>query len=112
MDVLTLDMAKKSAEHYLFNMGKNIGLDLMLANNYTKDNGDFYVFIYNTKEFIETGNISSALTGNSPLFIDKNSGKIYESGTAYPLEHYIKKFEKGNMELFNEINFNDPMSKK
>ena len=31
-----------------------------------------WVFFYHSKEFIESGNFSSALAGNGPIFVDRN----------------------------------------
>jgi hypothetical protein len=69
------------------------------------DKNDYWVFFYNSKKFFETGDFSFALAGNSPLIVDKFEGKIYETGTAFPIEHYLKIFEKTELpRIKNRIN--------
>ena len=53
-----------------------------------------WVFSYNTKEYLDTGNIMYALAGNAPLILDRQDGSIHETGTALPIEHYIKQYKE------------------
>jgi hypothetical protein len=53
-----------------------------------------WVFFYNSREFLETGDLSFALTGNAPIIVDKFTGLITETGTAYPIEYYIENYTK------------------
>jgi hypothetical protein len=54
-----------------------------------------WIFFYNTKGFADSGDHLQALTGNSPLIVDRADGRLYVTGTAHPLEHYIKEYRKG-----------------
>ncbi len=54
-----------------------------------------WVFIYNTKEYLETEDIKYSLVGNAPLIVDKNDGQLYVTGTARPVEHYVEQYRKG-----------------
>lgn len=54
-----------------------------------------WIFFYNSRLFLETGDALYALAGNAPLIIDKEDGSLHVTGTAYPLEYYIAVFEKG-----------------
>jgi hypothetical protein len=40
-----------------------------------------WVFFYNTKEFIETGNPISQLAGNGPVIFDRRSGRMQFFGS-------------------------------
>lgn len=53
-----------------------------------------WVFCYDTKEFVERGDPHDAVAGNAPVIIDR-SGKMYVTGTARPLEHYVKEYRRG-----------------
>ena len=46
-----------------------------------------WVFIYNTRAFLESGELRHCLAGNGPLLVDKRSGALHQAGTAYPVEH-------------------------
>lgn len=52
-----------------------------------------WVFFYNSKQFLETRDISQALVGNAPLIVDRADGSVHVTGTAEPTEHYIKEYE-------------------
>jgi len=52
-----------------------------------------WVFFYNTQSFLESGNTSEALAGNTPLIFNRANGNIVETGTAQPVEHYIEEYE-------------------
>ena len=54
-----------------------------------------WVYFYDSSAHLETGSISEALTGNAPLIVDKIDGKLYVTGTAHPIEHYLEEFRRG-----------------
>lgn len=61
------------------------------------DEHDFgWVYFYDSSVHLKTGNISDALTGNAPLIVDKGDGKLYITGTAHPIEHYLQEFRLGH----------------
>lgn len=53
-----------------------------------------WVFFYDTLDSINGK--SNGLVGNAPLIIEKKSGTIHETGTGWPMEYYINKFQKEN----------------
>jgi len=53
-----------------------------------------WVFFYNTKKYVETGDVRYCLFGNAPIIVSQPNGKIYVTGTAYPVEHYIENFKR------------------
>jgi Immunity protein 35 len=54
-----------------------------------------WVYFYDGSNHVQTGNVSDALVGNSPLIVDKTDGKLYVTGTARPIEHYLDEFRRG-----------------
>jgi hypothetical protein len=52
-----------------------------------------WVFFYESKKFIEAGNFREMLGGNSPIMVNRNTGELTFTGTAYDMEHYIKDYE-------------------
>jgi hypothetical protein len=60
------------------------------------DEHDFgWVYFYDGSMHVETGKVSDALVGNAPLIVDRTDGKLYITGTARPIEHYIEEFRRG-----------------
>lgn len=58
----------------------------------TEDFG--WVFFYQSKDYLETGDLPKALAGNAPLIVSKSDGKLCETGTAEPIEVYIENFKR------------------
>lgn len=57
--------------------------------------GDFgWVFFYQSKKCLESGDFSDALVGNAPLLVSKRDGSLHETGTAEPVEFYIENFKR------------------
>jgi hypothetical protein len=54
-----------------------------------------WVFCYNSKEFVDSGDFKHQLAGNAPLIVDRVDGEIYVTGTAHRLEHYIDEYRNG-----------------
>jgi Immunity protein 35 len=61
------------------------------------DEHDFgWVYFYDGSRHVETGNVSDALVGNAPLIVDRVDGKLYLTGTAHPIEHYLDEYRRGH----------------
>jgi hypothetical protein len=52
-----------------------------------------WVFFYQSREYLETADFSYMLVGNAPYIVNRNTGEIVITGTAYPVEHYIQEYE-------------------
>ena len=55
-----------------------------------------WVFFYQTKDYLNTGNVLDALVGNAPYIVNKHTGELIETGTANPIEQYIAEYESEN----------------
>ncbi len=53
----------------------------------------FAVF-YQSKQYIETGEFNQMLVGHGHVLVDKESGSIYSTGSAYSVERYVEAFEE------------------
>jgi hypothetical protein len=54
-----------------------------------------WTFAYSTKEYLESGDLHYAVAGNAPLIVDRHDGRVYVTGTAHPLDHYIEEYRNG-----------------
>lgn len=90
--MITKDIAIQKVESYLVDLSKrgNCSLALMLKETLEFEFG--WVFFYQSKEYIETGDIMEMVGGNAPLIINKNNGELTVTGTAYPVEYYIEEY--------------------
>ena len=53
-----------------------------------------WIFFYQSKEFLDTGNCSALLVGNAPVIVNRITCELRVTGTAEPLEHYLAEYEK------------------
>ncbi|MGH0030471.1 MAG: YrhB domain-containing protein [Myxococcota bacterium] len=58
-----------------------------------------WVFVYDAKKYIETGDVQYALMGNGPILFNKHTGEVRHCGSTHPPEHYVEEYEA---ELTNE----------
>ena len=52
-----------------------------------------WVFSYNSKELLDTSDLSKAVVGNTPIIVDKMTGELTVTGTAHPIEYYIEQYK-------------------
>ena len=53
-----------------------------------------WVFLYNTREFMETGSPEAAMIGPGPVVVMDGSGEIVELGSRLPPESAVVEFER------------------
>lgn len=73
--------------------GKN-GPEVEIIADKTIEKSDFFVFFYNSKDWIKTKDPLDILLDNYPYIVRKSDGKIFVTGDRYEIEDYIEYFEK------------------
>lgn len=53
-----------------------------------------WFFVFESRKYLETGEFTAQLAGNSPFMVDKDTGEIHEFGAAYPIEKYLQDYEE------------------
>ena len=66
---------------------------LVIMDDQTIDKEWGWVFFYNSEEYVKSGDMLDALGGNAPYIVNKQTGKVTETGTAYDIEEYIAEYE-------------------
>ncbi len=69
---IDLDKAQEIALGYLKALGSEVGNELSIARYEPVGTDGGWVFIYNTSAYLGSGNISHALAGNGPLFVERD----------------------------------------
>jgi hypothetical protein len=54
-----------------------------------------WIFYWTTARYLETGVLLDGMVGNAPILIERTTGAVLPTGTAYPIDHYIKEYEAG-----------------
>ncbi len=96
--MLNLESAKKKVVAYLDSQYKVKDEPLVMIREdfiVTKDYG--WIFSYESKRFLETGELRYRLVGNYPLLIFKDSGEIYPVDTIDDLEKIVKEHQASSV---------------
>jgi Immunity protein 35 len=81
--------AKVLAEREVGAIAAATGDDLVVIHDDTVEVAQGWVFFYNSREFVETGDFRDALAGNGPIFVDRD-GLVRILPTAIPWETAIR----------------------
>lgn len=87
---MTENDARQVALAYVKEMERESACELALVDRCTIEKSFGWVFFYQSKRYLGTGEFSDSLAGNAPIVVAKADGRIHETGTAFPLEHYLK----------------------
>ncbi|MBD9379151.1 YrhB domain-containing protein [Pseudoxanthomonas sp. PXM04] len=68
---IDLDKAQEIALGYLKALESEVGQELSIASYEPVGADGGWIFFYNTSAYIGSGNISHALAGNGPLFVER-----------------------------------------
>jgi len=97
---LVVETCLKSSEDELNSYGsglpdyENPNIELVILEDLTQEHDFGWVFFYNSKKYIESGDFRDALAGNASLIVDRKSGQIHITGTARDIDFYIKNFKE------------------
>ncbi|PLT18883.1 YrhB domain-containing protein [Ralstonia mannitolilytica] len=89
--MIDLQQAENVASHYLEELGREIGIPLTVVRRQDLPYG--WVFFYNSKAYLESGEIGAMLAGNAPFVVDAFDGSLHVLGTAHPVDFYLKEYE-------------------
>ncbi len=79
------EQAIKKAGEYL-DADKN---DFVIVEEATLEEDFGWVIFYDSRLHYETGLFQYSIAGNAPLIIERDTGRILETGTAYPIDRYL-----------------------
>ena len=68
-------------------------VELAIIDDETIEKEYGWVFFYQAREYLKTGDILDALVGNAPYIVNKYTGELIETGTANPVDDYIAEYE-------------------
>src|ERR1700733_1541778 len=59
--------------------------DWVVLDEHTMERTWGWVFFYNSKSYLETRDFRYALAGNAPYIVNRQTGELRVTGTAYPI---------------------------
>lgn len=75
-------------------LGSQENFGVVVLENETIEHEWGWVFFYQSKEYLKTGDFRHALAGNAPYIVNRKNGQIRVTGTAHPIEYYIQEYEQ------------------
>jgi hypothetical protein len=100
--MITFDEATKLMEDYIAEEQKFLDSEFQSAENKLViipeviiERSYGWVFSYQPKRFLETGEVEYSILGNSPILIKKEDGSMYELGTHSSIESALDDYESG-----------------
>lgn len=70
------------------------GITPVILDDKTIERDFGWVFFYESREYLDTGQFGFRMLGNAPIIIDRRDGSLHVTGTAQPVEHYIAAYER------------------
>lgn len=64
--------------------------DVVIDEGQTIEEPFGWVYFYNSRGFLETGDFRRQLLGNAPIVVERTTGTVHETGTSKPLEEYLQ----------------------
>jgi hypothetical protein len=86
-------LTKAEARQLALNYIQSGSREVVLLDDKTMEKSFGWVFFFNSKRYVETGDDRYALYGNGPIVVTKADGQVHQIGTAFPLDHYLRRFE-------------------
>lgn len=86
--MVTCAWALEQAKEYLKNS------EVYFQITYEGEFPEGWYFCYQSKEFLEAGDLSAQLAGNAPFLIDRQFGELHVLGIAKPVESYLEGYIK------------------
>jgi hypothetical protein len=98
VNAMTIDLqaAKEAAQSRIDAEARRSGIELVLLEEATIESRNGWVFFYQSRKFLETGDDGWHLAGNCPIVVNKRDGSVHMTGTAHPLEWYLHQLELGH----------------
>lgn len=78
--------ALKLARNHISKM--NISCEIVHIERFSEG----WYFCYQSRNYLDTGNFSDILAGDAPIIVDKDTGVVINTVSAYPIEQYIEKY--------------------
>jgi hypothetical protein len=69
------------------------GDEPVIGDDYTQEKSYGWVFFYQSKRYIETGDPSTMLAGNGPVVVLRDDGSVHLLGSALPPDETLRQFE-------------------
>ena len=81
--------ARAAADHALDQWVRRPEVDVVIDDTRTRQHPAHWVFFYDTRAFLQTGDPDGALAGNVPLVVDRRTGSSWFAQPLVPVEEQL-----------------------
>ncbi len=100
METRPLINTKQEAHQWLRDNG-HITYSYDIAEEATEDFGDIFAVYILNKKYLESGDVNDMEVGSGPTLVEKATGKVHHTGSAYDTDYYVEALRAtGNTESF------------
>ena len=85
--------ARNAALSFIKAREQEAGCGFVLLDEMTQEQPFGWVFFYDSSRHVETGDVRDAVAGNAPVVVTRSDGRVHETGSGHPLDHYLKEFD-------------------
>lgn len=90
MSEITKELAEQLAENEIAKLGKDFGKEFAILVANTQERKRAWVFFYNSRNYVETGDKKYRVFGNGPIVVEKLTGRVVLHGGNVDLEQTLK----------------------
>ena len=92
---MNINQAKSKVEEELGKITDTCphGTEFVVIDDSTIEKPWGWVFFYQNKQFVGGDNIAQQIAANAPFIVNKFTGKLTKTGTAYDLTQYLQVYE-------------------
>ncbi|MGY3265589.1 YrhB domain-containing protein [Lysobacter sp. HA35] len=91
--MITAAQARSIVSAHLAGFADASQCEMAILDSATIEKSFGWVFFYQSRQYLETGEFAHRLAGNAPLIVNRNTGDIRTTGNAFPIEHYLAQYE-------------------
>jgi len=91
---MTLDHARQLAQREVDTISTRGGVPIGLDDHATIETDWCWVFIYQSRAYLDGGRERDRLAGNAPIVIDKVTANVYSLGTARPIDQELDRLRR------------------
>ncbi len=90
------ETAKKMATEFINSSStdEEINNDLIIVDKATIEKPYGWIFSYDSRKFLDTGDFTYSILGNGPIVVDKETMEVRELGGGPYVERFISEYEK------------------
>jgi len=92
--LMTRDQARQLAQREVDTISKRGGIPVALDEDATIERDWCWVFIYQSRAFLDSGRERDRLAGNSPIVIHKATANVYSLGTARSIDEQLDRLKR------------------